>query len=144
MAAGSGWEVWWGITGGISENTPAHKISGACEGKIRWRPGRGGSQVVAKVKSVRQQVRDSITGQLLDKLGCEKLPRELEHQVKTYMGFYDRFGALESAIADFEVGGKLYLECSKELRQVAREMRSILDFLGCRPPDGHAGGYIEL
>jgi hypothetical protein len=99
---------------------------------------------VAKVKSVRQQVRDSITGQLLDKLGCEKLPRELEHQVKTYMGFYDRFGALEAAIADFEVGGKLYLECSKELRQVAREMRSILDFLGCRPPDGHAGGYIEL
>ena len=99
---------------------------------------------MAKVKSVRQQVRDSITGQLLDKLGCEKLPRELEHQVKTYMGFYDRFGALEAAIADFEVGEKLYLECSKELRQVAREMRSILDFLGCRPPDGHAGGYIEL
>lgn len=99
---------------------------------------------MAKVKSVRRQVQDSITGQLLDKLGCEKLPRELEHQVKTYMGFYDRFGALEAAIADFEVGGKLYLECSKELRQVAREMRSILDFLGCRPPDGHAGGYIEL
>ena len=73
---------------------------------------------MAKVKSVRQQVRDSITGQLLDKLGCEKLPRELEHQVKTYMGFYDRFGALEAAIADFDQVLSLnLLSAAKTLRE---------------------------
>lgn len=109
--------------------------------------GSPGEEAGKVAKSVRSQIRDSLLSQLKEKLETQELPKELEHQVKTYLGFYDRFGELEEETATIPVGTKLYIECSKELRQVAREMRSILDFLGCKPPDsghGTGGGYIEL
>ncbi|MBR9961255.1 hypothetical protein [Anaerostipes sp. Marseille-Q3525] len=49
-------------------------------------------------------------------------------QVDEYMGYYDSLG---------EINGKLKkgfkIDLSKEKRQITKEMRSILDFLGLRP-----------
>lgn len=60
-------------------------------------------------------------------------------QVEEYMKYYDNLGALNEKLKV-----KLDIDCLKEKRQVTKEMRSILMFLGLKPPEGGGGGFEDL
>lgn len=110
-------------------------------------------------KSVRKQIRESLEAQMRVKLGLageEKLPPEIRDQLDSYIRLFDRRKSLQALLTNkgvakdsedyIAIGSKCWLEGSKEDRQIAAEMRRILDFLGLRPPDsgGIMGGMIEL
>lgn len=105
------------------------------------------------VKSRRKQIRESLEEQLVANLGCgtaDKITPELRDQIDGYIRLFDRRRALLELLTNkglrpedpeyIPVGSKPWLEASKEDRQIAAEMRRILDFLGIRPPDSVAGG----
>lgn len=110
------------------------------------------------VKSRRKLIRESLERQLVDNLGCaaaEEITPELRDQIDGYIRLFDRRRALHELLTnkglgpedeDFiPVGSRPWLEASKEDRQIAAEMRRVLEFLGLRPPDSvMGGGSFEL
>ncbi len=77
-------------------------------------------------KSVRSQIRDSLLDQLREKLAVEVVPKELDDRVKGYLALYDQFWDLEEQMQVKNLDTKVYLELSKERRQVNASMLSIL------------------
>lgn len=119
------------------------------------------------VKSKRKQIRESLERQLMEKLAleaAEAIPPELKDQLEGYLRLFDRRRELQGLLTNASVpraadgrgrdvnhpdyvavGSKLWLEASKEDRQLATEMRRVLDFLGLKPPDSSgAGGGVNI
>ena len=64
--------------------------------------------------------------------------------VDEYMEYYDNIKSLNKRIEGAE-SDTAYMSLVKEKRQVAKEMRNILDFLGLRPKgENIVVGYEEL
>lgn len=79
----------------------------------------------SKEEMLKRETKAAIIRALQDRGISEKY---LLDQVDEYMGYYDSLR---------EINGKLKkgfkIDLSKEKRQITKEMRSILDFLGLRP-----------
>ncbi len=60
-------------------------------------------------------------------------------QVTEYMKYYDNLAELNDKLR-----GGLDIEILKEKRQVTKEMRNILSYLGLKPATEGGGGFEEL
>lgn len=62
----------------------------------------------------------------------------LKDQVDEYMKYYDNLSRINEVLE-----ARLDIDYLKEKRQVTKEMRSILMFLGLKPDENSQGGIIE-
>jgi len=60
-------------------------------------------------------------------------------QVTEYMKFYDNLAKLNEVLDD-----RIDVDVLREKRQVTKEMRSILMFLGLKPLENGGGGFEDL
>lgn len=79
----------------------------------------------SKEEMLKRETKATIIKALQDRGISEKY---LLDQVDEYMGYYDSLRGINGELKE-----SFKIDLSKEKRQITKEMRSILDFLGLRP-----------